>query len=351
MSQTQSEYAAGTDAALPPVELTQHRPKAMLIEQAKIEKYYADQAAAAAAAAPAVVEPTPAASPPQEHLPVVEPVPVTPQSNADAAAAPEQNWEHQFRSEQGRARAYLRRAEAAESQIADLTARLVQLENAARNPAPPPGPLPDLTPEEIETLGPDLLNMVNRRAAIIARQETSRLETQMQALQAGLAATGQTRAAATKEMFYADMDADMPDWKVVNNDQGFIDWCSGLDVLSGQPRRDLLIDAFNKNDTKRVIAFFKLFVNSASAPNSRASVPQPMGADQPPKLPLEALAAPGRGASASTKLEQQKNTWSHDDISRFYADVRRGKFAGREAEQRAYEADLMLAQAEGRITQ
>jgi len=358
MSQAKSDYAAGTDAALPPVVITQHRPKALLAASAEIEAHYAAVAAANAAppvdpnalptAPAAVVEP-----PLQPNLPGIEPPPppVTPQSNIETPPG-DQNWEHQFRSEQGRARAYLRRAEAAETQLADLTSRLVLLENAARNPAPPPlGPLPDLTPEEVETLGPDLLNMVNRRAAIIARQETARLEMQMQALQAGMTATTQTRAAATKEMFYADMDALMPDWKFINTDQGFLNWCGETDVLSGQPRRDLLIDAFNKNDAQRVIAFFKLFVNNGAAPNARAGVPHAPGANQPPKLPLEALAAPGRGASASAKVEEPKNIWSSQDITRFYDDVRRGKFVGREAEQRAYEADLMMAQAEGRIKQ
>jgi hypothetical protein len=80
-------------------------------------------------------------------------------------------------------------------------------------------------------------------------------------------------------------------------------------------------------------------------------MPHVPGANQPPKLPLEALAAPGRGASASAKVEEPKNIWSSQDITRFYDDVRRGKFVGRETEQRAYEADLMMAQAEGRIKQ
>jgi hypothetical protein len=192
--------------------------------------------------------------------------------------------------------------------------------------------------------------MVNKRAAIIARQETARLAAELEAFKAGQNATAEQRQAAAKEMFFADLDAAMPDWRVINTDDKFISWCNEPDLLSGQTRRDLLIGAFNKNDTQRVVAFFKLFTNSGGVPGSRAGTPQAQGADQPPRLPLEALAAPGRGGSGTAPVAPPKNVWSAQDITRFYDDVRRGRFVGREAEQRAYEADLMLAQAEGRVS-
>ena len=67
-----------------------------------------------------------------------------------------------------------------------------------------------------------------------------------------------------------------------------------------------------------------------------------------PHLQLADIAAPGRAHSAAG-TPAEKPVYSPQDITRFYTDVAAGRWRGREAQAQAIEADIMIAQREGRI--
>jgi len=355
---SQSKFAVGTEASLPPVVIKQHRPAAVLKASKDIDDFYAAQATPPVETPPTPpVEQPPVETPPATPTPPVETPPVTPQSNTEnlPPPSPGDDWEHRYRSANGRLVAALRRADLAEAEVQALTTRMAQLEarvNAAPNlQQQDHGPLPDLTPEEIANLGPEIIEMVNKRAAIIARSETARLQQQIDALTAGVETTARLRGASAQQIMYADLDDAVPNWRVVNNDENFHRWLDGVDAFSGRDRRSMLTEAFNQNASQRVVAFFKTFVNSGVVPSAQGTQPHADGANQPHKVPLEAFAAPGRGASGSAPVETAKPIWSGADITKFYDDVRRGRYAGRDAERVATETDLIMAQAEGRVRQ
>jgi hypothetical protein len=58
--------------------------------------------------------------------------------------------------------------------------------------------------------------------------------------------------------------------------------------------------------------------------------------------------APGRSRS-SPPAGQNQQTYTTADISKFYDDVRKGVFKGRDEEKNRLERDIFSAQQEGRI--
>jgi hypothetical protein len=58
--------------------------------------------------------------------------------------------------------------------------------------------------------------------------------------------------------------------------------------------------------------------------------------------------APGRSRSSQPSARNQR-TYTTADISKFYDDVRKGVFRGREEEKGRLERDIFSAQQEGRI--
>lgn len=359
-----SQFAAGTTAAQAPVVIDPPRiPKAMRNATADINSFYDENGQLrdpSAAPPPPPVTPqsneplAPPAPPPapdqtQLELPGVEPAPPAPPAPPEDMAA----LEHKWRSAEGRLLSANRRIVALEGDLERAIGQITMLEaRVTQQPAPyQPGPMADLTPEEEAALGPEMVSMLNRRAEVIARTAMAPLQAQIQALTNSQQARATMTAAQAKENLYAELGAEVPNWATINNDPAFMNWLLQEEGLSGVSRQTLLTRAFEANNAQRVIAFFKTFGNDGGVPNTRAGTPHTQAApNAPQKVPLEAFAAPARGSSATPPLQQPaKNIWTAANISAFYADVRKGKFVGREAEKAQWEADLMLAQAEGRV--
>ena len=131
-------------------------------------------------------------------------------------------------------------------------------------------------------------------------------------------------------------------------------WTQYPDPLSGRKRQELLQEAYNSNDTTRVVAIFESFLKEAGLYTAAPQQAQPTnGAGSPPPAGngLERFAAPGPARSAPTPPgpAQDTETFTTGDITRFYADKRTGRWKGREAEADAYEAKIIKAGRENRV--
>ena len=102
-----------------------------------------------------------------------------------------------------------------------------------------------------------------------------------------------------------------------------------------------LEDAQRKLDSKRVATFFSTYEqatgNANDARETRSSNSE-----------LVKQVAPGRGRSTKPVAGEGK-TYSRADITKFFEDVRFGKYKGREDERAKKERDIFAAQQEGRI--
>jgi hypothetical protein len=158
------------------------------------------------------------------------------------------------------------------------------------------------------------------------------------------------------------LESMVPRWAELNKDPRFIQWSQLPDIFSGAIRKSLMQEAWNSGDPPRVAAFFQAFLAEDAATNpqdgGRQSTPPPsrmVVSDTPmnpgtPGAPLDlaSFAAPGRAHSVGG-TPAEKPVYTSADISRFYEDVKLGRWRGREQQQRAVDQDIMQAQREGRI--
>jgi hypothetical protein len=166
--------------------------------------------------------------------------------------------------------------------------------------------------------------------------------------------TQRVQSTGKRELFAA-MDQHVPEWRHINRDARFIGWLRLQNIYTGQPRKVTLDNAVKDADASRAIAVFKDFLAEAAATGQMVPAAQTQQQAQPAPhvaaLALDTLAAPGRArpASGDTQMPADKPTYTRAQITEFYANSRKGLYAGREAEYRAIEADLQRAQVEGRI--
>ena len=293
--------------------------------------------------------PPPEPPPPQNREQPPQPTPQPPPADI----------EHQFRSLQGRYAKTDEDNRRMAQQVADLQ-RLLATVNTPQPPKPEgsgvrfTGPVaqPRVTPKEVEEFGKEFIDVVGRRAMEVQEatlQPTlSRLEQNLQRLEAQLGGVRQVQATDANERMWNILDAQVPNWQGINNSQEFVQWLQMPDPLSGQIRHGLLDEAFRNQQVGRVIEFFRRFLGDYQI--HAAPQPRPNGNGNPaPNVNLMELAAPGRAKAGQTNLAPDKPTYTPAEIKQFYKDKTFGVYKGKEAEMNAIENDIFTAQREGRI--
>jgi hypothetical protein len=144
-----------------------------------------------------------------------------------------------------------------------------------------------------------------------------------------------------QEKFFAGLARAVPDYEQVNANPQFHQWLLTADPMTGILRQTYLVDAQRAGDVPRVGTIF----------NSWKSLSGTQGQTQArtnTKRELELQQAPGRNLSVAP-TDKTGRQWDPREITALYDDKRRGKYAGKEAEFKALEQDIFLAQQEGRI--
>lgn len=199
---------------------------------------------------------------------------------------------------------------------------------------------PLVTPEEVKEFGEPLVDMARR----IAREENralvednEKLRAKVDELGAQVGSTAQVGQRLNTQSFYAALDAKNADWRVVNDKPEFLTWLDGVDPLYGRSRQEILDEAQNALDADRVAAFFTAFkadVQSRAAPRTEA---------------LESQVTPSTTPGQPVTPDAGKKIWTPALITKFYDDVRRGKYTTEEAGR--IELDIQAAPREGRYRQ
>lgn len=250
-----------------------------------------------------------------------------------------------------------------QQQKAQLEMRVQQLEQliASMQSMPPqqqaqePAGAQFITDKDKEEYGGDMVDFARRAALEVVRNELSPFAGAIQALRedigkvrgvtAQVGHLAQEQQLTKQERFFNSLTESVPDWQTVNGDQRFHAWLLASDPLTGITRQTYLVDAQRSYDVGRVASIFNTWkeVSGTSAQNpstSRTSV----------KHELEMQVAPGKTlASTPPAAQAESKKWTPSEVSAFYNDVRKGVYKGREAEMRAIERDIFVAQREGRL--
>jgi hypothetical protein len=236
------------------------------------------------------------------------------------------DWEHKYKVLQNKYSAEVPRYAA---EIRELKAEIKSLKEESAKPAATPDAFSSLTPEEIEEYGEKFVDFVKRAA----RDGVPQTDNNVNELKESVDQMRKEQDQIALRRFIDELNGLAPQWRDLNEDEGFLDFLQGFDPYSGQPRQTLFDRAYDERDAYRIAHFFNDYHGQQEQ--------QP----QEPKPSLEPQVTPKvTGKSAPQK---GKKVYSTAEVARFYDDMRRGKYSSDEAAR--IEQDIFAAQAEGRF--
>jgi len=298
----------------------------------------------------------PATEPEPEPEPRPQPVSVDAETRSQPEIQPdhkdvtEESWQHRYLSMQGRFQASQRSVGSLQQQMQELgdelmrTQQLVQNQQVERTSEPPKKTF--ITPEDEAAYGPELIDLATRAARQAVGPELDTLKNENKELKQRVATK------ARQEMFGV-LDGAVPTWREINRDQRFISWLRLPDVYSRRVRQSMLTEAYQAADAPTVLAFFNGFLKDETATGNAEPAPrsEPQPAPRTAAVPLASLAAPGRArpATGDTPGPADKPVFTRVQIQKFYTDVRKGVYAGRDTDKARDEQAIFAAQREGRV--
>jgi len=266
--------------------------------------------------------------PAQEETPepVGSPEPESPKE--EEQPADEETWEHRFKVLTGKYSAEVPRLAADNRELKNQLKFLEkQLEDLKSGKATEKQSY--VKPEEVEEFGEPLIDLIRRAA----REEVAAKEAEIDALKAKIDAFDSRTSKVVEVDFFEQLGKDVPDWVAINDDKNFHKWLDGYDELTGVRRQEMLSQAEQDRDARRVANFFKAFKKAGQSWAANAS------------RKLESQVVPE--SNQAVKPQPGKKIWTTQEIAKFYASVRSGNISDKDAV--AIEAEIHAAQLEGRI--
>ncbi len=333
---------------LPPVD-----PNVVVPPRVKLE---ADRAAALHAQAYAPSQPDPNAPIVAQTAPIVaQTAPIVAQTPVDDRATWDAaKWMQHAKSMEGRFKQTQETVQTLQSSLSEVSSALAQAQTRPQfqpPPVSPPAPLPPLlTKEDVDTYGEDFLSVAQRAAMQAVQPMLTKLEQENNRL------SRQIQFQASQNIEGA-LDAEIPNWGEINKSPRWKTWLRLRDVYSRQVRQDLLNQAYKAADAASVLAFFKGFLKEEEATGSTEFLtnqqPTHFASPATPSVELQMLAAPGHAKPATGTLPGQSADapiWiTRGQITQYYANVRKGVYAGREQDRMNDEAIIFECQRAGRV--
>lgn len=314
-----------------------HLPKAIREQVAQAEALQQQMQAPPAGAETVSLEQLAAPQPSPAPAPEPQPEPT----------AQGENYEHKFKTLQGMFRAEVNNQVAAQLQQsrqreAKLLESLQQLEQKvttlSTQQAKPAAPM---DPKDVEAFGIELVEMVRRQASTEIASAVStavrEITTRLDSLEQMSTRASSSAAMSAEQMFYFELGTLVPDWKAINGDAGFLTWLGEVDPVYGEQRQAALDRASSSMNAERAAAVFAAYKATLAKPTPK------------PTSELESQVAPGRSSGAPTNTQTQVQYVTQAQILKFYDDMRRGVYRGKQAEADAIEAAINLAIAESRV--
>jgi hypothetical protein len=164
-----------------------------------------------------------------------EPAP-EPEPEPKPEPTPELDEDHKYKVLKGkydkevpRLHRQLREAQQYSQQLLDRMNKLeIQLQNMKTQPKPKEPEAPALTQDEIDTFGPDLIDIIRRVAkqetGVVLDQSLRPVKESVKQVQETVAQEKQTMAKSAREKLIEALDEKVPEWKTLNTDEDFLNW-------------------------------------------------------------------------------------------------------------------------------
>lgn len=284
---------------------------------------------------PIVTDPQPAPEPQLQNVsPELEPKP----------AVSEETWEQKFHSLKGKFDAEVPRLYAQVREMNDQIRQLVA-DNAVLKvqPAAQPDPVPAktlITEQDKEAFGSDLIDLIER-ATESKLAGNRQLETQLRAeideLKGKLGNVTERQVVSDKDRYESALTTAVPDWQVLNVDQGFLNWLAEVDPVYGMPRQYALTNAYEALDANRTATIFSQYKKSIA--------PMPKTGQQ--QLLSQVAPTRSRTSAAPSSSAADKPIFTQAQVSEFYSEWVKGRLTNEEAVR--MENEINAAMLEGRI--
>ncbi len=193
--------------------------------------------------------------------------------------------------------------------------------------------LDKFTKAEREEYGDDLIELVTKVAAQMSptsSPEITEIKQHMAEVKDDKDTEQKTQHLQRQEIYLADIDRGMPDWKAINATPQWIEWLNGLDPFTGTRRQKALDDAQTSLNAKQIIHIFSEFKTTHPSSNVPSS-----------------QVLPDSVAGDPTLSEVQPIT--RQFIADFYADKRKGVYRGKDAEAAVIEGQINNAVSKGKV--
>lgn len=276
--------------------------------------------------------------------------PAEPEEPAGSKDDEPQDFEHKYNVLQGKYNAEVPRlnneVKTLHNELNSMRRMLASLEGATV-PVQQRASAKLLNEDEIDDYGEDMIDVIKRAAREELAPTMERLEEENAQLRATLGRVSESVSESARDTLYQSLDIEIPNWKEINQETGFLEWLEGIDTYAGMRRGDMLTQAFENNDAARVVAFFKGYL-SENAMVTGHTPPAP--AQSEPKIDLMSMAAPGTPKGNSQQgAHSDKRVYTQADIAAFYRDVQKGLYKDAPEQKLAIERDILSAGREGRL--
>lgn len=291
---------------------------------------------AAPAAEPATQEPP---VEPQAQAPAVETPPAP-------APQPVTDWEQKYRTLQGVLSAEQNRWNAAKQ---TLESRVQTLESqVAAKPAEVAPAAVQVDLKDVETYGPELLDMVGRQAKAMAEQivaaRMAELQPQLEQTRDQVTNVANQVYKNEQERFFGELAKVVPDWQTVDTDTRWHSWLGEQDAMSGIVRQELLDGATRNLDHTRVATMFNVFKKEF---NPAPAAPKAAAAPTPPQSPSPRSV----GTATAPAIHEEKDSVKRTEIAAHYARGSRDPAYRGSAEHKAFELRIQQAFANNRVVE
>lgn len=296
-----------------------------------------------------VVQPVQGVEPTPSNVTSVQPTTTPDDQNSETYA---QRW----RSLQGVYNATVRQKDGLAGRVAQLEHILSTLQQPPSQPAQNTQPNTRYVTEKDVTDYGDSLETMRR----VAREELAPVFAQLQNtinsvgqnVSNQVQHVAQRQALTQEEIFYQKLRQVVPEWEQINADANFQQWLSGVDPQTGIQRQIYISDAHQRLDVNRVAHFFHAWVaqQQQAAQAQQVATTSPQTVTRSPATQLELQVSPGHSrAVAPPAGSGTPKVWARSAITKFYDDVRKQYYRGKDAEREQIERDIFAASREGRV--
>jgi len=238
--------------------------------------------------------------------------------------------------------------------VRDLKAQLAAMEARVTQKAKDdlgPAHLRHVKPEEVETLGKDVVDVQSRIARGEAEAAVQSSETEAVArheeLKKRLEQLEQGRQETAANVFWGKVEKLVPGAGAINaSDPRWGEFLNTADPLSGRMRREIGEVAISFEDVRRVVDLLNDF---KEAVGEKTVSPAPVTVSPVPAAGSVRPDVVRAGSSPAAAPAAAKAVIKESHIKKFYDDWARGKFNGRDAEAQKIADAIEAAVDEGRV--